>query len=151
MPLNENKKYNSGVLESRRGRNQSKNLRRNQNSGSMNKSKSRSRSNNAKYKDMSFEMKMHEKMQAENYIEHTNLENKTGILIQALKELFDSINNDKDKTYFVKCSYVEIYNDQVYDLLQRSENFSETLQVCEDAEKKEFYIRGVKEEIIDDW
>jgi hypothetical protein len=58
---------------------------------------------------------------------------------------------DRDKTYFVKCSYVEIYNDQVYDLLQRAENFSETLQVVEDVDKKEFYIRGVKEEIIYDW
>jgi kinesin family member 5 len=39
----------------------------------------------------------------------------------------------------------------VNDLLQRAENFNETLQVCEDVDKKEFYIRGVKEEIVDDW
>ena len=104
-----------------------------------------------KKKDMTFDMKMKEKMLVEEIIEETDLESKSGLLIQSLKHLFDIVKEAKDKTYFIKCSYVEIYNDQVYDLLQRSENFNETLMVCEDAEKKEFYIRGVRQEIIDDW
>lgn len=96
-------------------------------------------------------MKMEQKMIAEEIVEEHNLENKTGVLLQAMKDLFRRANQDKLKTYFVKCSYVEIYNDQVFDLLERAENFSETLQVGEDTEKGEFYIRGVREEVINSW
>ena len=56
-------------------------------------------------------------MISEEVIEDTRLENKTGLLIQALKDLFNKIKTAEDKTFFVKCSYVEIYNDQIYDLL----------------------------------
>ena len=72
-------------------------------------------------------MKIEQKMIAEEIVEGRNLETRTGVLVQALKNLFSQTQNDKTKTYFIKCSYVEIYNDQVYDLLERAENFSETL------------------------
>jgi hypothetical protein len=101
--------------------------------------------------DMTFEQQMQKRLISEELIEDTKLENKNGLLIQALKDLFVKIKSDPDKTFFVKCSYVEIYNDLVYDLLQRAENISETLNVCEDAQKEQFYIRGVREEAIDDW
>jgi hypothetical protein len=41
-----------------------------------------------------------------------------GVLIFALHDLFREIEKDRLKTYFLKCSYVEIYNEQVYDLLR---------------------------------
>jgi hypothetical protein len=111
----------------------------------------RAKSANKKQPDLSFEMKMKQKVISEDFIEETQLENKNGVLIQSLKELFQKLKGDQEKTYFVKCSYVEIYNDLIYDLLQRSENIAETLQVCEDTAKDQFYIRGVREEAIDDW
>lgn len=52
-----------------------------------------------------------------------------------------------DKTYFLRCSYVEIYNDQIFDLLKTTERLTETLAVSEDS-NKEFYIKGVTEESI---
>ena len=101
--------------------------------------------------EASFEMKMKQRMACEEAMEDAKLENKTGLLIQALKDLFGKTKSAQDKTFFVKCSYVEIYNDLIFDLLQRAENISETLQVCEDTTKDQFYIRGVREEAIDDW
>lgn len=101
--------------------------------------------------EYSFEQRMKHHVACEEAMTDTQLENKTGLLIQALKTLFEKIKSSEEKTFFVKCSYVEIYNDQIYDLLQRAENIGETLQVCEDTLKDQFFVRGVREEAIDDW
>ncbi len=45
------------------------------------------------------------------------------------------------------CSYIEIYNEQIFDLLKPALNLNETLTINEDA-KKEFYIKGVIEESV---
>lgn len=45
------------------------------------------------------------------------------------------------------CSYIEIYNEQIFDLLKPSQKLSETLTINEDA-RKEFYVRGVTEETV---
>lgn len=34
-----------------------------------------------------------------------------GVLIFALHDLFREMEKDREKTYFLKCSYVEIYNE----------------------------------------
>lgn len=47
----------------------------------------------------------------------------------------------------MRCSYVEIYNEQVYDLLREEDSISEPLSLNEDK-NKDFYIRGVIEEPI---
>jgi centromeric protein E len=44
-----------------------------------------------------------------------------GVLIYALKDLFEKIEEDSSRTFFLKCAYIEIYNEQVYDLLRREE------------------------------
>ena len=41
-----------------------------------------------------------------------------GVMIYALEDIFNEIREDKDKSYFLRCSYVEIYNELVYDLLR---------------------------------
>ena len=41
-----------------------------------------------------------------------------GVMIYALEDIFKEIKEDKEKSYFLRCSYVEIYNEQVYDLLR---------------------------------
>jgi hypothetical protein len=92
----------------------------------------------------------HVQKQFEDLHENITLDpGKSGSLIQAFAEIFDAIEKSTDRTFFVKCSYIEIYNDQVYDLLQRTENLGETLQVCEDPGKESFFIRGVREESVD--
>ncbi|CAD8104773.1 unnamed protein product [Paramecium primaurelia] len=70
-----------------------------------------------------------------------------GILKQALKDLFGEIQRQQDKQYFLRCSYVEIYTDQVYDLLSTQERLSETLLINEDF-NREFVIKGAIEEVV---
>ncbi len=41
-----------------------------------------------------------------------------GVLIYSLEDLFKEIKEDKEKTFFLRCSYIEIYNELVYDLLR---------------------------------
>ena len=64
-----------------------------------------------------------------------------GILIHGLQQLYENIE-ERERTekqiFIVKCSYFEIYNDQVYDLL--NEDFAtthEALQVIEDPKVSE--------------
>jgi hypothetical protein len=66
-----------------------------------------------------------------------------GILTLSMKEIFNKIKSETglQKTYFVKCSYFEIYNDYIYDLLNDT---NETLSINEDS-NKEFYIKGLTE------
>lgn len=52
-----------------------------------------------------------------------------------------------DKTFVLRCSYVEIYNEQIFDLLKPSSKLNEVLTISEDA-RKEFFIKGVTEESI---
>ncbi|CAD8109570.1 unnamed protein product [Paramecium primaurelia] len=70
-----------------------------------------------------------------------------GILKQGLKDLFGEIAKQQDRQYFLRCSYVEIYTDQVYDLLATQERLSETLLINEDF-NKEFVIKGAIEEVV---
>jgi hypothetical protein len=59
-----------------------------------------------------------------------------GILIYAMQDLFKEIEEDKEKTYFLRCSYIEIYNEQVYDLLRTEDTLlSEPLHLNEDKNK----------------
>lgn len=76
-----------------------------------------------------------------------NPENETGILILSLKDVFEEIEKDTTKKYFLKCSYLEIYNDLVYDLLNQTNKLDETLSISEDH-NREFVIKGAVEEIV---
>lgn len=88
-----------------------------------------------------------------------------GVLVHSLKELFkefdryENVSNNysqveeikgnsdnmKSNTFIVRCSYFEIYNDTVYDLLANIDEFDKPLLVCEDSKKKDFYIKGLKQ------
>jgi hypothetical protein len=74
-----------------------------------------------------------------------------GILVYALNELFDNVKSSP-KAFIIKCSYFEIYNDQVFDLLQeREEQMQDPLQLAEDIKKKEFVVRGLRESIVENF
>jgi hypothetical protein len=74
-------------------------------------------------------------------------EKEQGILIHALNDIFSVIEKDLDKTYVLRCSYIEIYNEQIFDLLKPPSRLTEVLTVSEDT-KKDFFIRGVTEESV---
>ena len=67
-----------------------------------------------------------------------------GIIILALEDLFLSIKNNFTRTFYLTCSYLEIYNEQVFDLLADNMHVkSEVLVVNEDADG--FYVNGLSE------
>ena len=71
-----------------------------------------------------------------------------GVLVFAVQDLFGEIAEDREKTYFLRCSYVEIYNEQVFDLLRTEEALlQEPLHLNEDK-NKDFYVRGATEEPV---
>jgi hypothetical protein len=63
-----------------------------------------------------------------------------GILIMSLKELFHKVSGVNggetigQRVYIIRCSYFEIYNDAIYDLLnsQKEQAFNDPLQLQED-------------------
>ncbi|OMJ88004.1 hypothetical protein SteCoe_10160 [Stentor coeruleus] len=67
-----------------------------------------------------------------------------GLLIFALEDLFTHIKNATDRNYCLSCSYLEIYNEQVYDLLEFN---NDVLSVNEDPHKG-FYVRGASEHVV---
>ena len=80
----------------------------------------------------------------------TGLAEKIGMLQMGVRELFEKVQSDKEKAYYLKCSYFEIYNENVYDLLTNStEKLKEGIIVCEDTNNKEFQMKGITEENID--
>lgn len=71
-----------------------------------------------------------------------------GIISFALEDLFGNIKNTSNKTYYLTCSYLEIYNEQVFDLLSESALFkADILSINEDPQKG-FYVKGLSEHII---
>lgn len=75
-------------------------------------------------------------------------EDQKGLLSIALDELYALIKAQSDrKTFLVKCSYLEIYSDRVYDLLGPIEKMSDALTISEGF-RKEFQIKGACEEIV---
>jgi hypothetical protein len=81
---------------------------------------------------------------------HTKLElpKEKGIIIYALEDLFETVNVRSDKNYYLMVSYLEIYNEQVYDLLCEGTSFkNEALSVNEDPQRG-FYVKGLTEHVV---
>ena len=71
-----------------------------------------------------------------------------GIIIYALEDLFEAVSISSEKTYYLMCSYLEIYNEQVYDLISDGANFkNEILTVNEDPQRG-FYVKGLSEHVV---
>lgn len=71
-----------------------------------------------------------------------------GIIILALEDIFSVAHKCTDRRFFFSCSYMEIYNEHVYDLLKSPEEFTtEVLGVIE-GPGKEFVVRGLSEQVV---
>lgn len=69
-----------------------------------------------------------------------------GIIPKAIRHIFGYIDAAENKKKFlVRCSYLEIYNEQILDLL--SKNNSENLAIKEDANKG-IYIKDLTNVIV---
>ena len=71
-----------------------------------------------------------------------------GVLTLGLRDLFSAVEQESVKTFIVRCSYFEIYNDYVYDLLAALEQLDTPMHVCEDSKRKDFYVKGLKEYMV---
>ena len=73
----------------------------------------------------------------------------------SLNELFESVRQrekDEQRVYIIRCSYFEIYNDQIYDLLVEDFQYkNDPLSIVENGKKKEFIIRNLTEIIVEDF
>lgn len=78
-----------------------------------------------------------------------NMSKSKGIIMLALEDLFAFIDSNRDaKTYYLSCSYLEIYNEQIYDLLSDFSTFKhDTLQVNEDPQKG-FHVKNLSEHMV---
>ncbi|CAG9310537.1 unnamed protein product [Blepharisma stoltei] len=71
-----------------------------------------------------------------------------GIISLALDDLFANIKKFPEKTYFLTCSYLEIYNEQVFDLLSESAQFKGDILSINEDPTKGFYVKGLSEHVI---
>jgi len=85
-----------------------------------------------------------------SYEKNFKFKYETGICVYAIDYLFSKIESNKEKVFSIKISYLEIYNEQVIDLLD--EKSSNNLMIIEDIHKgilvpdlSEFNVKSSKE------
>eukprot|EP00826_Nyctotherus_ovalis_P039120 TRINITY_DN3731_c0_g2_i3.p1 TRINITY_DN3731_c0_g2~~TRINITY_DN3731_c0_g2_i3.p1 ORF type:complete len:172 (-),score=36.05 TRINITY_DN3731_c0_g2_i3:18-533(-) len=72
-----------------------------------------------------------------------------GVLLYALDHIFKVLELAKKGTAIVKVSYIEIYNDNIYDLLQEKSMLSNCLPINE-TDSGKFVLKGVVEQPVKD-
>ena len=65
-----------------------------------------------------------------------------GVMTLAFEDLFSTINSSPNTDYFLSCSYLEIYNEHIYDLLREDRDSKDALSVSETPDK-EFYVKSL--------
>lgn len=73
-----------------------------------------------------------------------------GIMTYTMKSILNKIINNSTRKYYLRCSYLEIYNDNIHDLLLDNLNIEDNLvsqQLYEDG-TKEFQVLNATEEFI---
>jgi hypothetical protein len=79
-------------------------------------------------------------------LENAEGEAQRGIIPKAIRHIFSFFDNaEKEKKFLVRCSYLEIYNEQILDLL--SKNHSQNLAIKEDPNKG-IYVKDLTNVIV---
>lgn len=68
-----------------------------------------------------------------------------GILPMAIRQIFDSTNESKDREYLLRICYMEIYNEKIRDLLTTEQ--SKTFPIVEDA-KRGIVVSNLTERVV---
>lgn len=71
-----------------------------------------------------------------------------GLIITALEDIFSASQECVDSRFFFTCSYMEIYNEHVYDLLKTPEEFTNEILSVIEGPDKEFVVRGLGEQVV---
>jgi hypothetical protein len=72
-----------------------------------------------------------------------------GIIPRVLNNLFNILERDKAE-YSVRVSFVELYNEELKDLLSPAED-TRKLRIFEDTTKKGVVLQGVEEVLVKNW
>ncbi|KAK3119004.1 hypothetical protein QOZ80_9BG0712230 [Eleusine coracana subsp. coracana] len=67
-----------------------------------------------------------------------------GIIPRAIRDIFDTARQAEDREFLIRVSYMEIYNEEINDLLSLE---GQKLQIHENLERG-VYVAGLKEEIV---
>ncbi len=75
----------------------------------------------------------------------------SGVLLYSMDHIFKRIKSESEpmNTLIVKCSYIEIYNDNIHDLLQEKGKIHNALAISE-IDSKEFIIKDAVEPAVSD-
>ena len=68
-----------------------------------------------------------------NYVETFSNEDEMGVIPRAVKDIFDQIQIDQDNEFLVKVSFIELYKERLYDLLNPNKRGECILDIREDA------------------
>lgn len=76
-----------------------------------------------------------------------------GIIPNAICDLFALIENKRKtaavgETYSLVMNYIEVYNEQVYDLIDTTGSTRKSLRVCEDQEKGIVAVQGATDKVV---
>ncbi len=98
--------------------------------------------------------KTHTMMGSERVIQgmETKCNDISGIVPQSIKDIFNGIESrqlsaQRHETWKVSMSYLEVYNEQILDLLSPNPG-KKTLKVCEDATRGVVEVSGLTEKIV---
>ena len=67
-----------------------------------------------------------------------------GIMIRAIRDLFLLVNNNRDKNYLIKISYIEIYNEIIKDLLNNNNDGKGSNIELRNDPQKGIFLQGVQ-------
>lgn len=66
-----------------------------------------------------------------------------GMIYSGLNDVYKRIEAKEEfEEFFLSCSYIEIYNEQIFDLLSKPEELKNPLTIFEDTNNKKFLVKG---------
>jgi kinesin family protein 6/9 len=66
-----------------------------------------------------------------------------GLIPRCVEQIFQEIHNRPEKSFNVSITYLEVYNEVLFDLLNNDTNNQEEMQIMEDA-KGMIFVRGLQ-------
>eukprot|EP00347_Sterkiella_histriomuscorum_P009120 403342444 len=93
--------------------------------------------------------KRHQRSQIKNNLREQMFglnQEQEGVIPRAIREIFQEIRNKNDKQHTVYCSFIQIYNEKIFDLLQDADA-KNPLKIREE-EKNQIYVEGLSEYVV---
>lgn len=66
----------------------------------------------------------------------------TGVIFKGLEDVFAKVDQSKEEKFYFTCSYIEIYNEMIYDLLSKADRLNDNLTIYEDVANQRFKVKN---------